>query len=284
MKPDEPRTLARLERNDADPGNRRRIRTVLEFLSLGPGDRVLDCGCGLGWFLHVASVMEPGARLVGVDPEPSRVRRAAVIAHPHAMLVVGDGVQLPFPDAAFDKAVVSEVIEHVADDAGLLREVWRVLAPGGIAAITVPHQPYPFFWDPVNWLRERVGWAPIRTGPFGGIWTDHRRLYSADALETVAREAGFEVVETRALVGLSLPFAHNLVYGLGKPLVESGVLASADRTRYASSPRSALHPLSLVLALVSWIDRIDGVGPRRGEPAVSVAVHVRKPHDSRDAT
>ena len=284
MSPDDTRMLARLERNDADPGNRRRTRAILEFLSLAPGDRVLDCGCGLGWFLHVASVMEPGARLVGVDPVLSRAHRAAVIARPHAMLVVGDGVRLPFPDAAFDKAVVSEVIEHVEDDAGLLREVWRVLAPRGVAAITVPHRPYPFLWDPVNWVRERLGWAPIRTGLFGGIWTDHRRLYSAEALEAVAREAGFEVMQTRALVGHSLPFAHNLVYGLGKPLVESGLLASADRSRYASSPRWALHPLSLALALVTWIDRLDGVGPRRGEPAVSVAVDVRKPHDTGGVT
>jgi len=284
MRDDQAWQLSRLERNDADPGNRRRIRAILEFLALAPGDRVLDCGCGLGWFLHVAAVMAPGTRLVGVDPDRRRIDRAAAVARPPALLVVGDGGRLPFPDAAFDKAVVAEVIEHVADDVGLLREVWRVLTPGGMAAITVPHRPYPFLWDPVNWVRERLGRPPIREGPLGGIWTDHLRLYSTEALEGVAREVGFEVVATRSLVGRCLPFAHNLVYGLGKPLVESGLLPSADRTRYASSPRSWLHPLSLALALVTWIDRLDAAGPGRGRPAVSVALHVRKPRVTRNAT
>ena len=52
--------------------------------------------------------------------------------------MAGDALSLPFPDATFDRVICSEVLEHIPDDRGAMREILRVLRPGGTAAVTVP--------------------------------------------------------------------------------------------------------------------------------------------------
>lgn len=268
-------TLARLMRNEADPGNRRRVLTVLEYLDIQPGDRVLDCGCGLGWFLEVAGRLYDCA-LYGVDVDPHRLARAAREVAPRSHLTVASADCLPFGEGAFDKVVLSEVLEHVADDASVMREVRRVLAPGGLVAITVPHRRYPALYDPINWSRERLGMEPIRQGAFGGIWTNHLRLYERGDLVDLVTRADLQVEDVRPLVHYCLPFAHNLVYGLGKPLVESGVLAAADRFRHADNSGSMLNPLNWALGIVNAIDRFDRSRPRPDATSVCLGLKARK--------
>ena len=267
--------LSRMLKNEADPGNRHRVRAVLEYLDIRTGERVLDCGCGLGWFLKVIGELHD-CRRYGIDLDPARLARAAAELGPGAALAVAAAGRLPFSSATFDKIVMSEVLEHLEDDFGALVEVGRVLEPGGIVAITVPNRRYPFWWDPVNRSRERMGLAPIRQGLFGGIWTNHLRLYSPDDILALVRRAGFIVEDCRTLVRHCLPFAHNLVYGVGKPLVESGLLRSADRFRYAESSSSALHPLNWARGLINAIDRTNAGLPPDAQPAVGIAVKARK--------
>ena len=191
--------LSRMLANEADPGNRRRLLAVLEYLDIQPEDAVLDCGCGLGWFLKVIGELYP-SRLFGLDVDVVRLARAASHLGGRAGLTVGSLDRLPFASQRFDKVVLSEVLEHVHDDRGGLTEVRRVLKPGGVVAITVPNRDYPFLWDPVNRSRERMGLQPIRRGLLGGIWTDHVRLYRPDELVGLVRDAGFRVEDMRTFV------------------------------------------------------------------------------------
>jgi len=158
----------------------------------------------------------------------------------------------------------------------VLAEVRRVLKPGGVVAVTVPNRHYPFLWDPINWSRERVGLPPIRRGVFGGIWTNHLRLYERDRLVDLVRGAGLAVEDARSLVHYCLPFAHNLVYGIGKPLVESGVLGGADRFRYGDNAGSALNPLNWALGTVNLVDRFDASRSREGSTSVCLGLKARK--------
>ena len=68
--------LERMLVNEADMAERRRVRVVLEYLDIGKGDRVLDCGCGLGWFLKVIGELT-ACSLFGADFDTyaARVRR-----------------------------------------------------------------------------------------------------------------------------------------------------------------------------------------------------------------
>jgi SAM-dependent methyltransferase len=94
--------------------------------------------------------------------------------------VNGDALDLPFPDATFDRVIVSEVLEHIPDDAGAVAELTRVLRPGGTMAITVP-----------AWLPERVCWA--LSAEYHSIEGGHIRIYTAAALADRLERAGLIV-------------------------------------------------------------------------------------------
>lgn len=101
---------------------------LVERASLHSGDRFLDIGCGPGAALQNAAAT--GAEVAGVDPSPSMVARASKRV-PEADVRVGSAEKIPFPDDYFTVVANVSSFHHWADrDAGL-REVLRVLAPGG---------------------------------------------------------------------------------------------------------------------------------------------------------
>ena len=161
-------TVRAVMRNEADIAYRRRVPRLLEYLQLSPHDRVLDCGSGMGYLSMVMSEVS-GATIVAADRDLDRLRwaqREQVAALPVAV----DIASLPFADGSFDKVLLSEVLEHLPDDVAGLRELWRLLRPGGVVAICVPHANYPFWWDPINASLELVGRAADPRRP------DHRSV------------------------------------------------------------------------------------------------------------
>jgi ubiquinone/menaquinone biosynthesis C-methylase UbiE len=273
-------TLDELLAGELDTAFRRRMLTVFELLGLADGDRLLDCGCGRGVALAYARELRPGSCRLGLDADLGELVAMGGAGDP-SLRVCASAEALPFPDAAFDRLIASEVLEHVEDDRAMLAELHRVLAPGGIAAVTVPNARFPFAYDPVNAICGRLG-RPVRRGPLAGIWTHHRRLYDAEMLRERAAAAGFEVGPVIPLTRACLPFQHLLLYGIGKPLVRGGWLprsmtAGADRVSRPAGRRSPLDP---VAALRDLIRRIDRANQRPGgDRSVNLAVGLRRPSD-----
>jgi ubiquinone/menaquinone biosynthesis C-methylase UbiE len=133
-----------------NPGNRairaEAAATLTELVpeALRPGYRVLDAGCGTGWWLRELAARRGGAQgLHGIDRDPER---AAAVDVPGADVRHGDLRSLPWPDAQFDAVFLLTVLSSLGDRAAVAaaaRELRRVLAPGGAVAVWEPRVPTP---------------------------------------------------------------------------------------------------------------------------------------------
>ncbi len=279
----DPDLIRHMTRNEADMAFKKRVQTIFEWVPPADEARILDCACGRGFYLNMYRYVSRCA-LVGLELDAEIIRKAQRnVGHlPGITLTRGNIYALPFPDDYFDGVILSEILEHIEDDVAGLREVWRVLKPGGVVAITVPHANYPFLWDPINWTLERVFHTHIRRGPLAGIWANHVRLYRREQLRAVVEEAGFVVEAERSFTHYSFPFIHNLVYGLGKPLLESGLLpeslaVAADRTTFDKNRGSLLNPINLGIAVLNLFDRPNKLDEPPGRSTVNLAIKGRKP-------
>lgn len=272
--------VERLLRNESDVAYKRRVRTMLEFLDPQPGDRILDCGCGMGFYLRALSSLEKGA-FCGIDGDTEALDFARqALDGTGIALSRGDVLRLPYRDAVFDKVLLSEVLEHLPDDRQGLAEIHRALRPGGMLALTVPQKDYPFLYDPINRVAEGLFHWPIRTGPFAGIWANHCRLYRPEEVVARVREAGFEVLDVRNLTHYCFPFTQTIVYTFGKGAIERGllpdfVLRSTHRFRSEDNSGSRWNPINWALALFNAVDRLNkDTSPRR--TYVNVAIKARR--------
>lgn len=104
----------------------------LDWLAPAPGQRWLDVGCGNGAFTELLVDRCAPAAVEGIDPSAAQIAYAR--SRPAARLArfeAGDAMALPFPDRAFDAAVMALVIFFVPDPAGAVAEMRRVVRPGG---------------------------------------------------------------------------------------------------------------------------------------------------------
>lgn len=104
-------------------------------MDLQPAEKLLDVGAGPGWFWRAVAGLPKGLELTVLDKSPGMVAEAeARLAggrFESVKGVVGDAMDLPFPDATFDTVVIMHVLYHTPDPAAALAEAGRVLRPGG---------------------------------------------------------------------------------------------------------------------------------------------------------
>ena len=127
-----------------------------------PADRILDLGCGTGW------VGEHFERYLGLDGSPhavAAVRRLGKEVRPQDL-----DEPLPFDADTFDGVVLKDLLEHVADPVAVVREVRRVLKPGGVVFASAP--------DAQRW-----------------VWDDytHRRPFTRTGFRSLFADQGFEI-------------------------------------------------------------------------------------------
>ena len=207
----------------------RRRRLVYEALAAQPGERILDVGCGPGFYAsELLDQVEPGGSVVGVDASPQML---AVAAHrcegrPGVEFRQADATSLPVEDAGFDRAVCVQVLEYVSDVETALRELHRAVRPGGRVVV----------WD-VDW--ETLSWHshdPGRMDRALRAWDEH--LADPALPRTLAprmRAIGFEDVT-----------------------MAGHAFATAEFTPDAYG--SALVPL-----ITDYLATVDGFGPAEAE-------------------
>ena len=127
------------ERTDRITGSQLRVLNRITPLQ---NKEVLDFGCGTGQSL--VGLVSTGARVTGIEPDEKRLAIAALRLREHGigqsrvkMIHVPDTTRLPFYSHTFDVCFCNAVLEHIPGNRGpCLREMWRVLKPGGILSIS----------------------------------------------------------------------------------------------------------------------------------------------------
>jgi len=171
-------------------------------ISLEPGFRVLDAGCGNGRHLCEA-FKNPRVDVVGLDLKSEDVTKARNMMRLMEKegeggggawgIFTGDITTLPFSDHSFDVVICSEVLEHIPDEAGAIREITRVLKPGETLVVSVP-----------RFLPEIICWAlskAYRNEPGG-----HIRIYRKRELVKKLEKAGLVCIDAGKAHGLHAPY------------------------------------------------------------------------------
>jgi SAM-dependent methyltransferase len=230
----------------ADP---RLVRKIERHLK--PGALILEGGCGSG--AYVAYFVSHGYRVIGIDFAPEVVERLNR-ACPQLDIRIGDVCALPFADGTFDAYYSGGVVEHFEEGMDRpLREAYRVLRPGGLFFVTVPHVNFVrlmsgwLLGDRLKqdldgqqaWLKEGLTGARVDEAPGGFHF--HEYVLSAGLMRRALREAGFTVIDEMSFSsrwGLLDLAPYRRLAGVGAP------------------KRSIGHKLAAApLRVVDWLER-----------------------------
>jgi demethylmenaquinone methyltransferase / 2-methoxy-6-polyprenyl-1,4-benzoquinol methylase len=179
-----------------------RWRRLAAAAAVRPGDRVLDAACGTG-DLALADACA-GGRVTGLDFSERMLERARLKA-PELEWVHGDVLALPFPDETFDAATIGFGIRNVADLEAGLRELARVLRPGGRLGVLEITRPAgllrPFFHVWFDVLVPIAGKLLPGGAAYEYLPASVRRFPGPDELAAALAGAGFAHVSYRLLAG-----------------------------------------------------------------------------------
>ena len=231
------RLVERLEQLYATRDVLRRRELVRAALDARAGDRVLDVGCGPGFYVtELLEVVGRDGLIVGVDGSADMLAVAAKRAegHDNVEFREADATSLPVPDASFDRAIAVQVLEYVRDVSAALAELRRALRPGGRVLV------WDVDWATVSWqtsdgkLMQRVlaAWDKHLTHP-----SLPRRLAAQ------LRDAGFEQIQMDAYSFATIQlipdaYGGSLVPLLEQYVVEQGGMSQKETQAWADEQRA----------------------------------------------
>lgn len=255
--------LDKLLKNVGDMALKRRARRIILDLELKNEEKIVDLGCGDGFYLYLLSRLPMKLQLTGFDCDQVVLENARKNLFPkNIKLIKGDLMQIPLKKNTFIKAILTEVLEHVEDDKKALSEVYRILKPNGILVLTVPNYNFPFLWDPINWVLQNLFGIHIGgIGFFAGIWARHKRLYKKAELETLIKNAGFRIEKDEQLTTRCLPFNHYLVNIVARLLCDPKLPSNIKNP--LSKFKNTKKPLGVRIAfyLVNIYDKLNNIIP-----------------------
>ena len=127
-------------------GQQRRLNMIVQTAGKRIQGRILENGCGVGMYVEHLSPF--GGEVIGLEYD---FERAAQAAENSPLIINAAGEFIPLPASTFDLILSHEVIEHVQDDQAAIREMIRVLKPGGRIALFCPNRGYPYETHGIYW-------------------------------------------------------------------------------------------------------------------------------------
>jgi arsenite methyltransferase len=231
------RLVERLEQLYATRDVLRRREMVRAALGARAGDRVLDVGCGPGFYVtELLEVVGRDGLIAGLDGSADMLAVAAKRAegHDNVEFHKADATSLPVPDASFDRAIAVQVLEYVGDVSAALADLRRALRPGGRVLV------WDVDWGTVSWqtsdgkLMQRALAA----------WDKHLAHPSLPrTLAPQLRDAGFEHIQMDAHPFATtelIPDAYggSLVPLLERYVVEQGGMSQKEAQAWAGEQRA----------------------------------------------
>ena len=167
----------------------RKIDTLLKLAAFPQRSQLLEVGCANGSYTFELARL--GFQMTGLDLSPECVRiatqKAKQIGLPHINFAVGDAEELSqFEDNTFDGVISFSTLRYVPDPAKAMREIYRVLRPGGMAVVDFPNKWSPWF----TFLK------PLLTGQTH----IHDHQYTTDQIKRMMQEAGFQGISLRRIL------------------------------------------------------------------------------------
>jgi ubiquinone/menaquinone biosynthesis C-methylase UbiE len=235
----------------------RRLRQVMAHVEqTTPVGRCLDIGCGPGLFVQVAE--ERGWESWGVELNENAVEWAN--EHISDRVRCGTTESIAWPDEYFDCVTIFDVIEHLADPRADLREVWRVLRPGGMLVIVTP--------DAGAWVTNALGahWLEMKRVP------EHLQFFSVTGLSRLLAACGFDSIEwhsmgkitTVRMVLADLQFYSKSVFGnmekfLDRLHLADTILDVDPRSKLCLYARKTAAPLPIDVAPPRQLNQVPRV-------------------------
>lgn len=160
------------------------VEPMLALMGLQPGETILDVGCGTGWLCRALGARVPQSRVVGIDVSDEMIRRAeaASAPFPNVSFSIGSIESIPCESDSFTRAISVESAYYWTRPAEGLKEVSRVLAPGGA------------FWMLINYYRDNP-----YCHHWGSIFAIPTHLLSSSEWAALFRDAGFKEVAHRRI-------------------------------------------------------------------------------------
>ena len=163
-------------------------RPAVELMQLTPADTILDVGCGSGWLSRILAARVPQGRVAGMDISDEMIRRAREqsAAFPNVEFLVGAVDAIPWQADFFTHAISVESSYYWPDPAKGIREIHRVLRPGGSA------------WIVINYYRDNP-----HSHQWGALLEIPTHLLSADEWKSLFLAAGFSSAAHQFIPDLS---------------------------------------------------------------------------------
>lgn len=166
------------------------IRTIRNFKS-SKNQKILDIGCGDGSLTkHLEKINNN--EVYGSDLSPLRIKRAEEICKKSSFLLA-NALYLPFEDNTFDVILLHHVLEHIPDDEGIIKEIYRILKVGGVFILGVPNE-----GSIMGNILHKVEPQILKT-------TDHVHFYTSKILSHKLLKSSFKIEDT-GYIGFFIPF------------------------------------------------------------------------------
>lgn len=232
-------------------------RHYLSLLGVRDGDRVVDVGCDTGDALRLLAREQAGAGcLTGIEYSAMRCRRAVSRwrndgADPRIVFRRADARALPFADATFDRAICAEALEFIDPPALALREIRRVLKPGGVALIVHTD------WDTQVFATRDPARSRRMVAAFAGEGPGGRM---GRQLPGLCRTAGFADVETSTYTLIndswqSDHYAPGVVRLMTRWLTQDPAVSADDLQAWIADVEAAAADGSFCYAVVRFVCR-----------------------------